>query len=149
MLDIEKMAKKSRRALLTISFIGVLVFAVGLALTLTIVLKTPEKDHDWTSQIAMSAGPMVLLAFGLLIACMPWGILQVVGVLLRQSEDERFSRGQFLGAMETQDKILAQIREIASLSDAAKQVAYRAKDLEALLRSVIAYWWSTAASTQQ
>jgi len=24
-----------------------------------------------------------------------------------------------------------------------------AKDLEALLRSVIAYWWSTAASTQQ
>ena len=26
---------------------------------------------------------------------------------------------------------------------------YSAKDLEALLRSVIAYWWSTAASTQQ
>jgi len=135
MLDIEKMAARARTVLRTISLIGVLVFVAGAGLTFAVALPEAHKS-DWPSAIAQANGPLVLCAIGILIACMPFGILQIAAILLKRAEDDRYHRDQLISALEAQAKATTELREISTLSDAAKQVAYRAKDLEAL-RSAI------------
>ncbi len=80
--------------------------------------------------------PIVLSAIGLLITCVPWGILQVVTILLRSASDERYRTDQMMGVLETQRQVLENIRDTVALSDVAKQVAYRAKDLAALRAAI-------------
>ena len=63
-------------------------------------------------------------------------LLPVVNLLYRRALDSRFRGEQIAESLESQRQTLERIREVASLSDAAKQVAFRAKDLEAL-RSAI------------
>ena len=137
MLDLEKMAAKARSVLLTISLVGVLVTAGGIVLTAAAVGKAVQKaGGDWITGIGEANGPIILAAIGILIACMPWGILQIVAILHRRAHDDRYHRDQIISAMEGQNKTLEQLREVTSLSDAAKQVAYRAKDLEALRAAI-------------
>jgi len=71
-----------------------------------------------------------------LIACMPWGMLQVVNILVRRASDERYRTEQMMGTMDTQRQVLEHIRDTTLLSDAAKQVAFRAKDLDALRKAI-------------
>jgi len=44
MLDIEKMAAKARNVLMTISLIGILVLATGVALTVVVMINTQLKS---------------------------------------------------------------------------------------------------------
>lgn len=137
MLDIEKMASRTRTVLSTISLIGVLLFVAGGGLTLLVILHEAQKaGQDWITGIAQANGPLTLGAIGALIACMPWAVLQIAGILVRRAHDDRYHRDQMLSALEAQSKALADLRDIATLSDAAKQVAYRAKDLEALRTAI-------------
>ncbi|HVT80303.1 MAG TPA: hypothetical protein VHM90_06565 [Phycisphaerae bacterium] len=137
MLDIEKMAAKARNVLTTISLIGLLVLAGGLALTVVVLINTKlTTGADWVGAMDKAAGPLMLVAVGVLIACMPWGVMQIATILLKRAEDDRFHRDQLITAIENQSKALDAIREVSSLSDAAKQVAYRAKDLEALRAAI-------------
>jgi hypothetical protein len=59
-----------------------------------------------------------------------------VSIAVRRATDARFRNEQLLGTMEAQRQMLESIRETSSLSDAAKQIAYRAKDLEALRQAI-------------
>jgi hypothetical protein len=137
MLDIEKMATRARRVLTTVSFIGIAVFAVGTALAIVMALKTAGKPgEDWVSGLAQANGPLVLCAIGALIACMPWGVLQIADILIRRAHDDRYHRDHMIGALEAQAKAISELRDVSTLSDAAKQVAYRAKDLEALRAAI-------------
>ncbi len=137
MLDIEKMASRSRSVLRTISLMGVFVLIAGTALTVAAAYKTAQQSgENWISGLAQANGPLVLCALGVLIACLPWGMMQIVAILIRRAHDERYHRDQLIGALEAQSKAIEQLRDIATLSDAAKQVAYRAKDLEALRTAI-------------
>jgi hypothetical protein len=140
MLDIEKMASRARAVLTTISLLGVLVLAGGIALTAVILWNNKSGPGggggDWISALEHATGPLMLIAVGVLIACMPWGVMQIAGILLRRAQDDRYHRDQLITAIENQNKVLEGIREVGSLSDAAKQVAYRAKDLEALRAAI-------------
>jgi hypothetical protein len=141
MLDLEKLATHSRSVFRTISLIGLFLVIAGLALTIGVVMNTnPPAGSDWKATMVAAApsatGPMALLGIGALLACLPWGMIQIARILLRRAQDERYNRDQIMTAIENQTKTLEAIREVASLSDAAKQVAYRAKDLEALRTAI-------------
>jgi hypothetical protein len=137
MLDIEKLNSRARTALLTISLIGVLVLGIGTALAVAVISREAGRPNgDWINGIGPAGGAITLAAIGVLIACMPWGILQVVSILLRRANDDRHRTDQLMGAIDTQRAVLEQIRDTTVLSDAAKQVAYRAKDLEALRAAI-------------
>jgi hypothetical protein len=132
MLDLEKMVARSRTVLHLISVVGFLVLVGGGIL----IGMVAANNKDFAPAMSQMAGPMTLAAAGLLLTCMPFGILQVVSILQRRAQDDRFHREQMISAAEAQTKVLGQLKEVASLSDAAKQVAYRAKDLEALRAAI-------------
>jgi hypothetical protein len=137
MLDLEKMTARARTALLTISLIGILVLGTGVALAGAVIAREAHgAGNDWVAGLGPASGALMLAAVGVLIACMPWGILQVVTILLRRASDDRYRTEQMMGLLESQRQVLEQLRETAALSDAAKQVAYRAKDLEALRTAI-------------
>jgi hypothetical protein len=137
MLDLEKLTAKARRVLRTISLLGMLVTLLGAALTIVLAIRTTRTPgNDWITGLQQANGTLVLAGIGLLIAAMPWGILQLVRILIRRTLDDRYHRDQLITALEAHSKKLDQLSEVTALSDAAKQVAYRAKDLEALRAAI-------------
>jgi hypothetical protein len=137
MLDIEKMHARARTALLTISGIGVVVVGAGVFLATLIITREANKNGgDWVTGLGPAGGAIILVAVGMLITCMPWAVLQMVNILVRRASDERYRTEQMMGTMDTQRQILEHIRDTTLLSDAAKQVAYRAKDLEVLRKAI-------------
>lgn len=137
-MDLEKLGSRAKATLLLISFVGLLITALGGLLTLTVISRatTLHGGGDWVVGLQESAGPISLASAGLLILCLPWALLPIANLLFRRAIDGRYRAEQLLGTLESQRQLLEGIRETASLSDAAKQVAYRAKDLAAL-RSAI------------
>jgi hypothetical protein len=137
MLDIEKLTTRARWVLMTISILGVVVALLGAALTAILATRTAHTvGKDWIAGLEQANGSLVLAGIGLLIAVMPWGILQIVRILVRRAQDDRYHRDQLITALEAHSKKLDQLSEVTALSDAAKQVAYRAKDLEALRTAI-------------
>ena len=137
-MDLEKLGSRAKSTLLLVSLVGVLITALGVVLALTIIMRasTPPASGDWVLGLQESGGPLTLAAVGLLIVCIPWALFPIVNLLFRSAVDSRFRGEQLLGTVESQRQILEGIRETASLSDAARQVAYRAKDLAALRAAI-------------
>ncbi|MGN6369869.1 MAG: hypothetical protein ACTHN5_16555 [Phycisphaerae bacterium] len=139
-MDLEKLSTRARLTLLLISFVGVLVTAAGAVLLAAIISRTMVQPNaiaaDWLDGVMRAQGPLAIIGAGLMIALLPWAIWPLVSVALRRATDARFRNEQLLGTLEAQRQMLESIRETSSLSDAAKQVAYRAKDLEALRQAI-------------
>lgn len=138
-MDLEKLGSRARFTLLVVSLVGVLITALGVLLALTIISREGTVHGgggDWVIGLSQSGGPVTLAAIGALIACIPWALWPLANLLYRRALDSRFRGEQIVESLESQRQTLERIREVASLSDAAKQVAYRAQDLEAL-RSAI------------
>ncbi len=139
MLDIEKMMARAKSVFRTISLIGLFLLIAGVALTIGVVMNT-KNAGDWRATMVAAApsatGPIVLAAIGVLLACVPFAFKQLARILVKQAEDARYHRDQLISTLENQNKLLESLRDVASLSDAAKQVAYRAKDLEALRKAI-------------
>lgn len=137
-MDLEKLASRARSTLAVISFIGVMVLALGVLLTFTIISR--ETSHhetaDWVSGLYNASGPLSLIAIGLLIACLPWALYPLTSLLFRRAIDHRYQTEQLLSILDTHRQILEKIRDTASLSDAAKQIAFRAQDLHALRAAI-------------
>jgi hypothetical protein len=136
-MDLEKLAARARSTLTVISIVGVLIVALGVLLTLTVISHAAAAQNaEWVAGLYHAAGPMTLTAAGLLIALVPWALYPVTNLLFRRSIEIRYQTEQFLSALDTQRGLLEKIREIAALSDAAKQVAFRAQDLQALRAAI-------------
>jgi hypothetical protein len=147
-MDLEKLGSRAKSTLLIVSFIGLLLTAGGVILTLMIVshaMHVPVvgagagatmTGDEWITGLSMATGPIVLASIGLLIACVPWVVLPLTNLVFHRAMDSRYRSEQLLGNLEAQRQLLEGIRETASLSDAAKQVAYRAKDLQALRAAI-------------
>ncbi len=136
-MDLEKLVNRARSMLYVLVLVGLIVVTVGVVYTYKIMtLYTSVLSMKWQQAIG-PAGPMILvICVGVLIALLPLLVLPLVGVMVRRAYDQRYRIEQLLGAMEAQRHLLENIRETASLSDAAKQVAYRQKDLEALRAAI-------------
>jgi hypothetical protein len=137
-MDLEKLAARARSTLLLVSFVGLLVAGLGVLLTFAVISRTTAQatGADWVDGLTHAEGPMILVGVGVLIACIPWVLWPLASLLFRRAVDGRFRNEQLLGTLEGQRQLLESIRETASLSDAAKQIAYRAKDLEALRQAI-------------
>jgi hypothetical protein len=138
MLDIEKMNTRAHHVLLTIGMLGVVVLAIGASLAGVVIAHEAARPRGdgWIAGIGPASGPIMMAAIGILIACLPWGILQVINILSKSAGDDRFRTEQLLNLLDGHRQVLESIRDSASLSDAAKQVTFRAKDLEALRRAI-------------
>jgi hypothetical protein len=146
-MDLEKLGSRAKSTLLIVSFMGLLLTAVVVILTLLVVSHAMHPagsggpgatvtGEEWITGLSMATGPIVLVAVGLLIACVPWVVLPLTNLVFRRAIDSRYRSEQLLGNLESQRQTLEGIREAASLSDAAKQVAFRAKDLQALRAAI-------------
>ncbi len=136
-MDLEKLASRVRSTLLAVCLVGVLIAGFGALLTATVINHVSGKPGGfWVDALGSAAGPMSLAAAGAMIACLPWAIWPLTSLLLRRAQDGRYRAEQLMGTMETQRQLLEGLRETSSLSDAAKQIAYRAKDLEMLRQAI-------------
>src|SRR5690242_20430105 len=122
-MDLEKLASRARSTLAVISFIGLLILALGVLLTLTVISHaTAASTGDWVSGHYSVGGPMALMAAGLLTAVIPWAIYPMTNLMFRRAIEMRYQNEQFLNALDAQRTQLEKIRDITALSDAAKQV---------------------------
>jgi hypothetical protein len=143
-MDLEKLGSRAKSTLLIVSFIGLLMTACGVILTLLVMshaMHPPAAGgtvgvDEWLTGLSMATGPLVIASVGMLIACVPWVVLPLTNLVFRRAMDSRYRSEQLLGNLEAQRQLMEGIRETASLSDAAKQVAYRAKDLQALRTAI-------------
>jgi hypothetical protein len=121
-MDLEKLVTRARSILILISLLGIFIVAAGIVLTVQVA--------------SLGALPAVLVGIGLLIAVVPWMIWPLVSLVFRRTQDDRSRADQMMGTLEGQRQLLESVRETMSLSDAAKQIAYRAKDLEILRQAI-------------
>jgi hypothetical protein len=136
-MDLEKLSARSRSTLMVVSLVGFVVLMIGVGLTLAVINKAANgPGGDWINGLGQTGGPLTLAAVGLLMACLPWGAMAMLNVVARMGVDARYRAEQLLGQLEGNRQTLESIREIGLLSDAAKQIAYRAKDLEALRAAI-------------
>ena len=119
-----------------ISILGFLLVIAGAVLGGVIISQALNIQADLLSWFAILTPSAILIAVGLLLALLPFLLYPLTKSLLRQERDVANRFEQFLGAMENQRDLLEQIRETNSLSDAAKQIAYRAKDRETLRTAI-------------
>ncbi|MCL2639301.1 MAG: hypothetical protein FWD53_00495 [Phycisphaerales bacterium] len=138
-MDLEKLAARARFTLTAISLLGIVVVAIGLFLTLTIVSHAASStypDDNWIIGLYGVGGPMALMAAGLLMMVIPWTLSPITNLLFKRATEVRYQTEQFLSTLDAQQLQLEKIRNIVSLSDAAKQVAYREQDLQALRAAI-------------
>lgn len=130
-MDLERMAARAKATLGALSVLGLVIFAFGVAV-LAINLNAPANSVPRIdSTAAVVSGSIGLLLFGLSVVLRP-----VLQVAFRRATDERWRYEQTMGALESSRSILEQIRDTTSLSDSAKSVAFRTKDLDALRRAI-------------
>ncbi|MCL2648613.1 MAG: hypothetical protein FWD61_16680 [Phycisphaerales bacterium] len=139
-MDLEKLASRARCILSVISLLGLLVMAAGLFLTLTVLShvagSADSYARDWVEGLYYVGGPMALVAAGLLMMVIPAVLYPITSLLFRRAIDMRYQTEQFLTALDAQRRALEKIRDVACLSDAAKQVAFRNQDLQALRAAI-------------
>lgn len=133
----EKTAARARTILATISLLGVAILGTAAVLAVMLVREAMAREGaSWIDGLYAAALPMGIGAVGLILAAMPWGVRAMVNVLAQRAVDDRWRYEQIVGALEAQRQMLETLRETASLSDAARQVAYRQKDRQAIRDAV-------------
>lgn len=136
-MTIEKIASRARVLLTLLSLIGALMLAAGIVLLVTTLQHAQGALHqDWTVAWASATPAFILGAAGLLTMFLPWAAYPLLAILRRQALDQAWRDEQVLGTLENQRQLLESLRDTASLSDAAKAIAYREKDREALREAI-------------
>ncbi len=135
-MDLEKLAAQARGILYAILVLGVVLVLSGIILAWSTLNAASALDLNWTMSVERATPGFVLGAIGLLISVLPCMLLPLTAALFRRAIDARYRFEQLMGSIENQRQLLESIRQTASLSDAAKQIAYRQKDLEALRAAI-------------
>lgn len=136
-MDLEKLAMQARRSLYGIVMLGAIVALAGIVLsTMLLVHARGTLGTSWEMSVEQAGPVLIVGAIGLLIATFACALMPLTNAVFRRAIDGRYRAEQLLGAIESQRQLLEAIRDTASLSDAAKQVAYRQKDLETLRAAI-------------
>ena len=125
-MELERIAGRAKMLLGVLSLIGLIVFGATLAV-FAVNLAAPAKPH-----VIETGAALITLAIGLIIFVLPLALQPFVDFVVKAAADQRWRYEQLMGALENQRNLLEQIRTTAALSDSAKQIAFRAKDLDAL-----------------
>jgi len=131
-MDLEKLAARARSVLNLLSILGIAVLGLGIVLIAVIA----SKQANFAAGLSAALPAIVIAGFGLVVAVAPQVASQLVAAVYKRAIDARYRSEQLQGSLENQRHLLENLRELNSLSDAAKQIAYRAKDL-AVLRQAI------------
>lgn len=128
-MNTEKMAARARTMLILMSLLGLLV----LAASITACILSPRVPNYSEHMLILGA---IGIGAGLIMTALSAIALVVLGFVARTLTDGHWRHDQFIGQLEGQRQQLEAMRESLMLSDAAKAVAYRAKDREALRAAI-------------
>jgi hypothetical protein len=136
-MNIERMERGAKAAFGVLSVVSGLAAAAGVVLLALAIGHTHDLQAGGTEvttgdMLTLYSPLIMLMAFGFvgLAAALAWRAATVL--LFRNAIDTRYRFDQLLTALEQQKMVLDGIKEVASLSDASKQIAFRQKDREAL-----------------
>lgn len=135
-MTIEKITHRARLFLGTISLLGVGVFSTGIYLLITTLRHQNANHVDWVPALSNALPALLIAALGLPLTLVPWAVRAILSILSRNALDQLWRYEQVMGTLESQRQILEAIRDTSSLSDAAKSIAYRQKDREALKQAI-------------
>lgn len=128
-MDLERLATRAKLVLNLLSLLGVVIFGIALAILIV--------NFSAHQRMAIDTGAaMVTAALGVILFALGLTVRQLLELSLHRAGDDRWQYEQLMGAMENQRALLEKIHGVAALSDSAKQIAFRTKDLDAL-RSAI------------
>ncbi len=125
-MNTEKLASRARTALLFVGILGLMTLACCMVFMAQAVSPLPGR----LALACVMAGVGGLMLVSSVIA----GVM--LRFVARNSAEDRWRYDQFVGQLEGQRQQLEAMRESLMLSDAAKAVAYRAKDREALRAAI-------------
>lgn len=134
-MNVETSIHHARRVLFVFLSLGILILILGIVCLAISLQHTAVHVGGWQA-FDQAAPSLAIMLFGLLITITVGFIEPLLAVHLQQNAAEHWRYEQIRGAMESQRQQLEAIRESVSLSDAAKQVAYRHKDREALRHAI-------------
>lgn len=125
----EKLAARARMMILMVTGFGLLVLIASVGSS---ILAT--RGGTFSDQMVLFGS--VGIGAGLLITAMSLVASVVLGFIAKIVADGQWKHDQFMGQLEGQRQQLEAMRDSLMLSDAAKAVAYRAKDREALRAAI-------------
>lgn len=128
-MDLEKLAARAKGLLGALSLLGLILAAASFTIASMNMSSSGMPRIDTTA--AVISGVLGIVLFGVTMALRPF-----ISLGVHRATDERWRYEQMMGALENQRSLLEQLRETASLSEGAKQIAFRAKDLEALRKAI-------------
>jgi len=134
-MNTEKPGARARYLLTGISVFGVVVLAAGVVLIMQLA-GDARFGKDFVGAAHAALPGIFTAGVGVLLAVLPWVVYPLTETSSRGEGDERWRYEQMMWAMENQRQLLEAIRETSSLSDAAKLIAYRQKDREALRQAI-------------
>ncbi len=135
-MNLDRLAKKAKRMAMLALLLGLVELLGGLIVVAT-TLGSPSQSGSPSSVAELG------FIIGCLLACT--GLVTIVGGFLLMplidlrvlsKAEENWHYEQLRGAAESQRQILEAIRDSTTLSDQAKQIAYRHKDREALRNAI-------------
>ena len=133
-MNLEKTAKRAKLLTILIGLLGSLVLIFGVV---TLVInQTAVQGAGISSRLSSSSPELVIAGVGLLVVSAVVLLYPLIEIRVRTLADESWRYEQVRGSLETLRQLLESIRESTSLSDAAKQTAYRHKDREALRHAI-------------
>ncbi len=133
-MNLEKTAKRAKALTILIGCLGVLVLIFGVA---TLIVSISQiQGAGIAARLSGSIPELMIAGFGLLVVCAVVLLYPLIEIRARSLSDEGWRYEQIRGSLETMRQLLETIRDSTSLSDAAKQTAYRHKDREALRHAI-------------
>ncbi len=134
-MNLEKAAVRTKRILGLVVILGLAILVVGIVIAA--LAAHNSGSHTDLATIIHDLEPGILIAcFGLAVTIAGAVLQPLTALRFQQASDASWRYEQVRGAIENQRQQLEAIRESVSLSDAAKQIAYRHKDREALRHAI-------------
>jgi hypothetical protein len=134
-MNIDRLAKKAKRMAMLALLLGLVELLGGLIF----VAVTLSDGHGGSTSAGVQPGFVVgclLACTGLLTVAGGFVLMPLIDLRVLSKAEENWHYEQLRGAAESQRQILEAIRDSTTLSDQAKQIAYRHKDREALRHAI-------------
>ncbi|MCL5770628.1 MAG: hypothetical protein M1588_04880 [Planctomycetes bacterium] len=134
-MNLDRSVKQARRQVLLIGVLGLVLIVAGTVL-LVLSISGPVPDLSLVRILRIGTPSLIIIATGLLIGSLAGVLYPLTAIRQVQMKEENWRQEQFRTEMETLRQLLEAIRQGVSISDAAKQIAYRHKDREALRHAI-------------
>ena len=135
-MNLDRLAKKAKRVAMLALLLGLVELLGGLALIAVTLSKAGQSSSLPMGMESEFVIGCVLACTGLLTVAGGFVLMPLIDLRVLSKAEENWHYEQLRGAAESQRQILEAIRDSATLSDQAKQIAYRHKDRDALRHAI-------------